>query len=371
MASVREHDLDATREQLRGWFEHVLELGDAEVSPLVVPDGGNVNDTFLFDVTWADVAGDRHTVRRVCRAAPVGYSNLQSNDVVEQAATLQALGTVPDLLIPRVVAVEEDDRWLGRAFFVMEAVSGRPAADIPPYTMTGWLHDGSCEQQRSVYEQAIAAIARVHTVDPFAIGLDHLDRITEGESAVESQLRRFRDFHLWGSDGVEYPVLERAFGWLHAHLPPSVGPTVVNWNDARLGNMLFDGFELRALLDWELIEIGPPEVDLAWFLWHDRFMADCLGTEIAGHPVAKLPGAPTTAEGIEWYSSVSGHQPRDMEWYEMFAAYRMGVYLMRHGKGLIATGQAEPDSGVDHVNVASLELGRMLGGFPVTAPPCP
>jgi hypothetical protein len=57
-----------------------------------------------------------------------------------------------------------------------------------------------------------------------------------------------------------------------------------------------------------------------------------------------------------------------MAWYEMFAAYRMGVYMMRHGKGLITTGQAAADSGIDHVNVASCELGRMLGGFPVVAP---
>jgi hypothetical protein len=97
-------------------------------------------------------------------------------------------------------------------------------------------------------------------------------------------------------------------------------------------------------------------------------MADCFGTEMAGRPVPRLPGAPDIEQGAAWYAETSGHQPRDMAWYEMFAAYRMGVYMMRHGKGLITTGQAAPDSGVDHVNVASCELGRMLGGFPVVAP---
>jgi aminoglycoside phosphotransferase (APT) family kinase protein len=135
---------------------------------------------------------------------------------------------------------------------------------------------------------------------------------------------------------------------------------VINWNDARLGNMLFEDGELRAMLDWELIELGPPEVDLGWLLWHDRFMADCFGTAVAGRPVPALPGAPDVATASDWYRAASGHEPRDLPWYLMFAAYRMGVYMMRHGKGLIATGQAAPDSGVDADNVGTQELARML-----------
>jgi aminoglycoside phosphotransferase (APT) family kinase protein len=241
----------------------------------------------------------------------------------------------------------------------MQAIAGAPAADVPPYTTTGWLFDATPEQQRSVYRQAIDAMAALHRVDPWAIGLGHLDRGGD-ETALASQLRRFREFHLWGSDGTTYPVLEDAFRWLMDHYPADDGRTVINWNDARLGNMLFEDMTLRALLDWELIELGPPEVDLAWFLWHDRFMAECFGSEMAGKPVSPLPGAPDLDTGSEWYAAASGHRPRDMAWFEMFAAYRMGVYLMRHGKGLIATGKAAPDSGVDHVNAASTELVRML-----------
>jgi aminoglycoside phosphotransferase (APT) family kinase protein len=360
MPSVREHDLEATHDRLTAWCREVLGLADAELSPLHIPQsGGNVNDTFLFDLSWtADGAPQRE--RRVCRAEPAGYSNLQSNDVVDQARTLIALAAVPGLPIPTVIAVEEDRRWLGRPFFVMEALPGEPVADIPPYPIAGWLHDAPEEVQRGVYRQAVESLAALHRADPAAVGLGHLDRREAGEHALAAQLRRFREFHLWGSDGVEYEVLERAYEWLVAAMPSDAGPTVINWNDARLGNMLFDQGQLTATLDWELIELGPPEVDLGWFIWHDRFMVECFGAAMAGGPVAPLPGAPDRETACAWYAAASGHEPRDMPWYEMLAAYRMGVYMMRHGKGLIATGQAEPDSGVDVDNVASREIEKML-----------
>jgi aminoglycoside phosphotransferase (APT) family kinase protein len=359
MASVREHDLVATRQQLQRWFVESRGVELHDLSELHIPQtGGNVNDTFLFHAAWT-ADGARVEADLVCRAEPMGYSNLQSNDVLDQARTLEALGRAPELPVPVIFAIEPDEKWLGRPFFLMQAIAGAPAADVPPYTTTGWLFDATAEQQRSVYRQAIDSIAALHRVDPWSIGLGHLDR-GDGGTALASQLRRFREFHLWGSDGTTYPVLERAFAWLTAHYPTDDGRTVINWNDARLGNMLFEDMSLRALLDWELIELGPPEVDLAWFLWHDRFMAESFGTEVAGQPVAPLPGAPDLATGAAWYAETSGYVPHDMEWFEMFAAYRMGVYLMRHGKGLIATGKAAPDSGVDHVNSASAELERML-----------
>ncbi len=107
-------------------------------------------------------------------------------------------------------------------------------------------------------------------------------------------------------------------------------------------------------------ELGPPEMDLAWFLWHDRFMAGAFGSDFAGRHVDPLPGAPSTDEAVAWYARVAGHMPQHLEWFEMFAGYRMGVYLMRHGIGLISTGKAPARSRLDHRNSASAELERML-----------
>jgi aminoglycoside phosphotransferase (APT) family kinase protein len=367
MASIRDYDLEATRRKLQTWFAQVRNLSGVSLSELHVPQsGGMVNDTFVFDATWTE-ADHVASARLVCRAEPMGYSNLQSNDVLDQARTLEALGRVPDLPVPRVIAIESDPTWLDRPFYVMEALPGVAAPDVPPYTVTGWLAKAPPAEQRRVYRQAIEALVDVHRLDPQAIGLGHLDRREPDETALASQLRRFREFHVWGSDGATYPVLERGYLWLQENLPAD-DRAVVNWNDARLGNMLFEDCTLRALLDWELIEIGPPEIDLAWFLWHDRFMSRAFGSDFAGRTVDPLPGAPSAREATDWYANASGHEPRNLEWFEMFAAYRMGVYLMRHGKGLIATGKAPPDSTVDHHNSASTELERMLDEASGTTP---
>jgi aminoglycoside phosphotransferase (APT) family kinase protein len=182
----------------------------------------------------------------------------------------------------------------------------------------------------------------------------------EAATALAAQVEHFLAFTEWGSEGGRYPTLDAATDWLRANQPQPTGPAVLTWNDGRLGNMLFSDARLTGVLDWELVTVGPPEVDLAWCLWHDHFSAACLASVMAGRRVARLDGAPDLAQGADWYAAASGHEPADLDWYVTWSAFRMAVYLMRHGKGLIATGVAPPESRVDHVNIASIELARML-----------
>lgn len=355
MASVRQHDVDKLRSQLDAWFRTVLD-GTATLTALDMPATGTVNDTFVCTVERAS-----GTERYVVRAQPDGFSNLRDNDVMAQARVLQALGSVPGLRVPRVRWTDDEGAVLGRPLYVMDAIPGRPAADSPPYTLEGWMFDATPDERRHVYRQGVEAIAQVHAVPWAEVGLGHLDNRTGGRSALRAQFDAFREFVLWGAEGTRYEIIEAAYDWLVERFPTDEGPTVLDWNDARLGNMLFDGVELTGLLDWELVTVGPPEVDLVWFLWHDRFMSEALGTLIAGAPCPRLAGSPTTEEGAAWYRDASGYEPRDLEWFEVWCAYRMATYLMRHGKGMILQGMVPPESRADHVNMASCMLARMLG----------
>ena len=49
---------------------------------------------------------------------------------------------------------------------------------------------------------------------------------------------------------------------------------MLNWGDARIGNMLYVDFEPVAVLDWEMATVGPREVDLAWMIFLDTFFDD-------------------------------------------------------------------------------------------------
>jgi aminoglycoside phosphotransferase (APT) family kinase protein len=59
-------------------------------------------------------------------------------------------------------------------------------------------------------------------------------------------------------------TFERAFGWLITHQPPP-SPEVLVHGDYLMGNLLVDGTELRAVLDWEGVRVGEANEDLARF----------------------------------------------------------------------------------------------------------
>ncbi len=59
-------------------------------------------------------------------------------------------------------------------------------------------------------------------------------------------------------------TFEWAFRWLDAHRPPPT-PTVLVHGDFRMGNLIVDGSDLAAVLDWELVHLGEAYEDLAWF----------------------------------------------------------------------------------------------------------
>jgi aminoglycoside phosphotransferase (APT) family kinase protein len=68
-------------------------------------------------------------------------------------------------------------------------------------------------------------------------------------------------------DGLSIPIIERSLRWLEEHWPADPGPDVLSWGDARIGNIIYDGFTPVAVLDWEMAALGPREVDVGWFIF--------------------------------------------------------------------------------------------------------
>jgi len=66
------------------------------------------------------------------------------------------------------------------------------------------------------------------------------------------------------------PLIERAFEHLRATWPEETS-TVVSWGDSRIGNVMYDGFEPCAILDWEMAGLGPRELDLGWLAFMHCF----------------------------------------------------------------------------------------------------
>jgi aminoglycoside phosphotransferase (APT) family kinase protein len=88
-----------------------------------------------------------------------------------------------------------------------------------------------------------------------------------------------------------------------------------------------------AVLDWELASIGPPEMDLAWYLALDRLTAKFTGT---------VPGFLDRARAIDYYESHLGRAVVDLEWHEIFALVRSAAINDRQARIAAAAGVPYP-----------------------------
>ncbi len=89
---------------------------------------------------------------------------------------------------------------------------------------------------------------------------------------------------VWRWDrGERWPaVIDSAFGHLRSSMP-SIDLTVPLWGDARPANVIVAGdFSTpKALLDWELASVGPPELDVFWLLEMNRMRTVGAGVSAA------------------------------------------------------------------------------------------
>ena len=131
------------------------------------------------------------------------------------------------------------------------------------------------------------------------------------ERASRDAVDRWAAYVAWSSEGDPLPALAEALEWCARHRPAEQ-EAVVLWGDVRLGNLVFDPERrVRAVLDWDLAAIGPPEMDLGWHLGLEFMMEALFG--------GRVPGFPGTLDAIERYEGRSGRQVADLDWHEVFA----------------------------------------------------
>jgi aminoglycoside phosphotransferase (APT) family kinase protein len=122
--------------------------------------------------------------------------------------------------------------------------------------------------------------------------------------------------------------------------------------------MLFDGFEVAAVLDWEMAGVAPAEIDLGWTVYLHRFFQDL--AEQLGAP--GLPDFMTEADVTATYAEVSGRTPADLQWYATYAAMRHGVIMRRVTERGVLFGQAVRPADPDEMIMHRATLRQMLDG---------
>jgi aminoglycoside phosphotransferase (APT) family kinase protein len=361
--TVSERSMDVLTAALQDWLD-ARSAGQARptVSRVHVPDNGGLSSTsVLFEACWPGEDGPGRSGTYVARMAPEASAVpvFPRYDLPAQFELISRVAARCDVPLPALRWNEPDGGALGTPFFVMDQVDGRIPLDNPPYVFTGWLLEATPEERAVLQRASVAVLAKLHAI-PYAAAAFPMLRPPAGQDALRYHVAQQRGYYRWAlaSDGIRVPIIERSFGWLEDHWPHDPGPDVLIWGDARIGNIIYRGFEPAAVLDWEMAALGPRELDVGWFLFLHRFFQDIAEFfEIEG-----LPDFLRRSDVERCYQELSGSALRDMDFYLTYAALRHAIVMGRIKRRMIHFGEdevpADPDDYVMHR--ASLE--KLLSG---------
>jgi aminoglycoside phosphotransferase (APT) family kinase protein len=347
-------DTELAAKRLAGWLGS--KRPDAQgitVTDVQVPGAGGLsNETVLFTANWRDADGEQ-TRGMVARVQPNGPGVFPDYDLEKEATVIRALADHSPVPVPRVYYFEDDPSVFGAPFLVMERIDGRIPADDPPFTAAGWVLDLAPDERRQMWHNSLDVLAQIHSVDWRALGLERLDT-PENQSGLDAGLAKWRRTFEWAAEGEPNPTLETALRWLDEHRPQHAEPKVLNWGDARVGNMIFsDDFTPVGVLDWEMVALATREQDIGWWLFLMRHH-----TEGVGLPLPE--GIPDHSETIDYYEQKTGHKLRDLHYYEVLAASRLAILMVRAAHMMIGAGMMPPDSPMAQSNPASQIVAKLL-----------
>jgi aminoglycoside phosphotransferase (APT) family kinase protein len=340
---------------LTTWLRGTLG-GDAnpEIIDLNAPaSSGFSNETILLTARWSE-GDERAEHRLVVRVHPTQHTLFLEADFSLQYNVMHALQDQERVPVPNLRWYEDDPETLGVPFFVMDHVEGQIPADNLPYTMEGWLLDSAPEQQATLWWSGIDTLAEVHLLDWRGLGLGYLAEDTFGAPGLDRNMNYYRSFLDWTSKGRPQPTTEAIWDWLVANKPDPTGDLVLSWGDSRIGNIIWQDYEPAAVLDWEMATVGPPEMDLGWWLYFDRQFSEGLG-------IARPAGFGSHEETIARYEARLGRTMGDLLWYEVFAGFRFAVIMCRLSDLLMGSGLLPDDSDMGTNNLATQFTAQLLG----------
>lgn len=299
-------------------------------------EGGQSNPTFRLE------AGGK---RYVLRKQPPGELLPSAHQVDREHRVMQALENT-DVPVPRMLALCENPEVLGTKFYVMEWVDGRVFAD----TRLPGLEPA---ERREIYLDLARVLAKLHGVDPEAVGLGDFGR---PGNYYERQIRRWTKQYL-ASKTEDIPAMDKLMEWLPNNIPEQ-RRTVIVHGDYRVGNTLIHPTEPRivSVLDWELCTLGDGLADLGYICqdYHGEAYNDA---GLAGADLEAL-GIPTEQEMVAEYCRHAGIDEID-NWpfyliYNMFrsAAIIQGVYK----RGL--DGNASSEKALEYKDAARIRSER-------------
>lgn len=308
------------RHRLKSWLESKMDADAIVIAELDGVGVGNSAQTLLADV---DVTATGKTARRrlIVRLQYEGSDLFLDAGLELPGRTLQALGDFPEVPVPGVVGIELNGDVMGVPFMVTEHVVGRTVSQYPNYNQHGWLLDLPVERRGLPWRNAIEALAHIHRV-PWQKRFAYLGQPHRGKPGLDQYMNMVEEWYRWACAGRPHPTTDLALEYLKAHRPADATVGLL-WGDAQPSNVLWrDDLSVSAMLDWEMVALGPPEADLAWWLFFDDLFSK-------GMDVPRLEGLPERETIIGWYEAAAGCKLGDLHYYDVLAVFRMAIVCMR------------------------------------------
>jgi aminoglycoside phosphotransferase (APT) family kinase protein len=286
---------------LTRWLEANVE---GFAGPLTVRQfkGGQSNPTFQL-VTPSQTY--------VMRRKPPGRLLPSAHAVDREFRVISALWPT-GFPVARPYGLCTDESVVGAMFYVMQMVEGRILWDqsLPSYAPA---------QRREIYLAQLTPLARLHTTDYRAVGLEDFGR--PGNYMARQVDRWSKQYR--ASETERQEIMERLMEWLPLTCPDDPIVSIVH-GDYRLDNMILHPTEPRvtAVLDWELSTLGSGIADFAYFLMQWVSGPLSLIPDPAAH------GLPSVEEMAAEYCRLTGRTSLpDLNWYFAYGQFRMAAIV--------------------------------------------
>ena len=271
-------------------------------------EGGQSNPTYLLTTPRA---------KYVLRRKPPGVLLKSAHAVDREFRVMRALFET-GFPVPEPLALCEDADVLGTAFYVMRHVPGR-------VFLINAMPDLTPPERAAVYDSANQTLARLHSVDYVAVGLEDFGR--SGDYFGRQISRWSQQYQASRTEDVA--EMDRLMDWLPKALPPQ-GETRLIHGDYSFHNLLIHPTEQRvvAVLDWELSTTGDPIGDLTYHAmeWYRPNDGDARGT-LRGLELAAL-GIPDLESYVARYCERVGRPPIDnLAFYKAYNLFRVAAIV--------------------------------------------
>ena len=256
-----------------------------------VDSTGMSSETIILTARW-EQDGRPIAQKLVARVAPTAedVQVFPTYRLDHQFDVIRKVGELTDVPVPRVRWLENTGEVLGTPFFLMDYVDGEVPPDVMPYTFGGnWFADAPAERQRELQDATVSVLASLHSIpnaeSTFSFLLNQRAG-QHGDSALRRHVNWVRSWYDFAVPDIgRSALLERTFDWLEENWPREVAASdpVLLWGDARVGNVLYRDFRPVAVLDWEMVTLGPRELDVAWMIFAHMVFQELAGlADVAG-----------------------------------------------------------------------------------------